>query len=308
MKALNIPKTFLGFLAASLFFWLLMNLSKVYTSEVNFAIKYHNLDQDKLIQNEPQNNLSLQIKGSGFKLLGVNFSSTPLLISLKSLHKKSTNNYYLLTKNILPELQKQLKYGVSLLSASQDSIILNISDLKSKKVPIKPNLNITYEKGYGLEGAIKIAPDSIVISGAENDLKKVNEIETELLEINNLSENFSKKLIIKTPDKLKTKYKAATIKIAIDKFTEGKVDIPINIKNLPRRQNINIYPKKVTITYKVGLNNFSKVDENSFRVLCDYEHSKENNLSYLVPTLDIKSKYVSSVRIIPNKIDFLIHK
>ena len=52
-KTINIPKTFIGFLSASVFFWLLINLSKEYKTEVEFDIEYTKLPQQKILLKTP---------------------------------------------------------------------------------------------------------------------------------------------------------------------------------------------------------------------------------------------------------------
>lgn len=308
IKAFKIPQAFLGFLVASLLFWFLMNLSKEYTSEVTFSVAYKNLEQDKLIINEPQKEINLQIKGNGFKLIGANFMRKPLILDLKKLHKKSDSLYYLLSKGFIPDIQKQLKSGITLENALQDSLFFKINKLHSKKVAIYPNLNITYKKGFDIASPIELSPDSITISGAESDLKSIHNVLTDKVELLNVDQNISQKIQIQIPPKTKAKYTTTQLSLNVDKFTEGQIEIPINIINLPNEGNINVYPKKVTVIYKVGLKNFNQITSNSFEALCDFKESEQTNLPYLVPKLNIKTNLISSVRVVPNKIDFLIHK
>ena len=56
------------------------------------------------------------------------------------------------------------------------------------------------------------------------------------------------------------------------------------------------------------MGNFNKITADTFKVTCNYESSKENGLSYLIPKVDIKSNLVQIARVSPSKIDFLIQK
>ena len=64
----------------------------------------------------------------------------------------------------------------------------------------------------------------------------------------------------------------------------------------------------VKVYFVVGLSNFSKIDKNSFAVVCDYSLSNENKLDYLVPKVIEKPSFIKSFKVVPNKIDFLIQK
>jgi hypothetical protein len=45
-------KVFLVFLCLSFVFWMLTKLSKVYKSDIEFSVNYHNLPAKRVIQNE----------------------------------------------------------------------------------------------------------------------------------------------------------------------------------------------------------------------------------------------------------------
>ncbi|WP_435263640.1 CdaR family protein [Tenacibaculum sp. nBUS_03] len=258
--------------------------------------------------NSPEKSIDFNIKGSGFKLITTRFSKKTIILDLKKIYKKTGENYFLLTKNHYPEIQKQLKSGIKLLAILQDTIHFKISQLSSKKVPIKVNSNITYKKGFDLNTPIKVTPDSILLSGTSKNLNTINSIYTEKIDLINISESTTKELKLIIPQRIRVTNKKTSISLDVDKFTEGEIEIPINIKNPPKKESINIFPKTVMITYKVGLKNFNRINASSFDVFCDYKQTKKNNLSYLVPHLNVKTNLVSSVRMIPNKIDFLIYK
>ena len=106
------------------------------------------------------------------------------------------------------------------------------------------------------------------------------------------------------------KYSAQKITISgnVDKFTEGKLQIPFTTKNLPKNINLTTLSEKVEVIFVVALSNFSKISEASFKVECDYLISEKNNLGYLIPKVILEPVFIKSVKIIPKKIDFLIQK
>ena len=53
---------------------------------------------------------------------------------------------------------------------------------------------------------------------------------------------------------------------------------------------------------------FNKIPENGFRVQCDYKQTEDNNLEYLIPKIIEKPEIIHDVKIVPNKIEFLIKK
>ena len=78
--------------------------------------------------------------------------------------------------------------------------------------------------------------------------------------------------------------------------------------NLPRKQIISTYPKEVKVVYQVALKDYNKITENSFVIQCDYRETMDNNLEYLVPKIIEKPNILFDVKIVPNKIEYLVKK
>ncbi|WP_299063667.1 CdaR family protein [uncultured Polaribacter sp.] len=286
-------------------------MSKKYTATLTLPVKYTNIPQDKLLQKEPIKNIDLIVKSSGFNILKSRFGNRTIAIKASNLKKKYSNKFYLLAKNQKNNIQKQLRSGIELQEIDVDTIFLEIGTLTSKKVPLKPNLEISYHIGYDILEAAKIKPDSLLISGPEAQIAAVKSINLELLKLEDVKANFSEKVKIILPKNAKNiriASKYTTISGRVEKFTEGTITVPIKIKNLPKGVELTMLNKTVEVVFVVGLSNFNKIDKNFFEVICDYTISKENNLGYLVPKIDVKSNLIKSYKIIPNKIDFLIQK
>lgn len=305
----NIPKIFLSFLAASFLMWFLINLSKEYKTEIVFDVEYENLPQEKVFREAPTNQIKLLIKGNGFKLFSTNIFSKKVTLSLDK-YKRNKWKYYLLTDDQKTELQNQLKSGLELLEVVDDTIHLNLGTYRTKSVPVKFTNAIRFKPGYGLSDVI-VKPDSVLISGPEEEINAVSSVATKSVELEDVSEDVKITVDLNLPEEyanIKLSNSNVAAEIFTDKYTEGTFELPINIINIPSDVDLKVYPKKVTVTYKVGLKNYSKITEESFEIVCDYQSSIAKGLTYLVPKFKKKSNLVSSVRITPQKIDFLIQK
>lgn len=307
----KIPKTFIGFLIASFFIWLLITFSKEYDTIITYPVNYVHIQQDKLLQEAPIKHIDVAVKATGFKLLRSKINNKTINLESSVLQQKKNSKFYLLIKNQFTKIQKQLPSGIQLQEILQDTIYLNLGLLKSKKVALKPNLEIKFQIGYALLGPIKVVPDSIVISGPEDQLKKVSYLNLKKIKLNNLKENFTQNVDIIAQNKgknFKFKIKKATVSGNVERFTEGKLKIPFITKNIPEGVDLITLSENVEIVFVVALSNFSRVSEASFLVECDFELTQKNNLTYLIPQIISKPDFIKSVKIIPKKIDFLIQK
>lgn len=309
-KKKKISKSFLGFLLASIFIWFIITLSKEYTTSLTFKVTYKNIPQNKLLQKEPLKELDVIVVSTGFNILKSRFIQKKIILDANSLYRKSVDTYYFLTKNQIKKIQKQLHSGITLKEVVRDSIYLKLGSLTSKKVPIKANLQIDYHIGYDLYKEIQIIPDSLLISGPEGKVNQINELELNPLKLKDVKEDFSEKVAIKKAQlkNLKINTEFVIVKGNVQKFTEGSFEMPFEIINLPEDIKLTILTKTVELTYIVALSEFNKIDKELFKVVCDYNLTKQNNLNYLIPTVVLKPSMIKSLKIVPNKIDFLIQK
>lgn len=307
----KISKSFIGFLIASVLIWMLITLSKEYTATLRFPLKYSDIPQDKLLQKEPLAEIDVVVKSSGFNILKSRLSDKTLVFNAKNLKKKSSSQYYFLTRNQFKSSQKQLQSGVQLQEISLDTIFLDLGSLISKKVPLKPNLEINYHIGYDILESVSMEPDSILISGPKGQIENIKIIDLELLKLEDVRSDFSENIKIILPENasnIKLNSKFTKISGEVEKFTEGTFKIPFKVINLPTGINLTTLNKRIEIVFVVALSNFDKINKDFFEIVCDYNIAKENKLNYLIPKVTVKSGLIKSFRVIPNKIDFLIQK
>lgn len=311
IKNRKIAKSFISFLIASVLMWFLIALSKEYTTTITFAVSYTNIPQDKLLQNKPIKEIDITVKSTGFNIIRSNFGDKSITLNAANLQKKSANKYYFLTRYQVNTIQKQLHSGIELQEIVLDTIHLDIGTLISKKVPLIPNLDINYHIGYDVLEPLTVKPDSVLISGPELEIDKITAIDLKLLKLQNIRADFSKKvdlILPKNSSNIKVNATFTTISGKVEKFTEGTLEVPFLISNLPEGIELTTLNKTVEVVYVVGLSNFDKIDKTFFEVVCDYNVTKENNLNYLIPKIIGKPDYVKSFKVMPNKIDFLIQK
>jgi len=302
-------RMFLFFVLLSSLFWLLINLSKVYISDANVFISFYNLPKSKIIKQSPKRHLKFELKAGGFKFLTYQLDNPKIKINLDHLHHLKKDLYYYLPNNHLRDLQLQFSSDVELLSIAKDTIYIELTSLATKKVKVKPNLNITFKMGYNFSKGITIKPDSVNIIGSKSILDTINSISTIALNLKEVSNNINRKLLLNDFNK-KIKFDKPEVKIyaRVDKFTETSVVKSFKVINIPKGYKINTIPKEVTITYQVSLSNFNKVSANMFEIVCNFSETLKDSLNYLIPKIVAKPDFVSAVQLSPNKIEYLLLK
>jgi len=302
-------RIFLLFLMLSILFWMLIKLSKNYIADVEFNLVYTDIPQNKLLQNEPLTKIKLSVKTVGFKLLGYSLKKRDLNYSLSEIIHKKGSEYYSLTKSNINFLQTQLSAETVVLNINPDTLYFDFGVKKSKKVKVVPNITIEFKPGFNIIKDFTLDPEFVTLSGPAKLIDSIDIIQTEEIIWQDVSESFENKVKLVMPKKeLTLSENIVTVKGTVEKITQGSFSLPFKVINLPSKYIISTYPKEVKIIYQVALNDYNKISENSFKIQCDYKHTEENNLEYLIPVVVEKPEILFDLKIVPNKIEFLIKK
>lgn len=303
-------KTFLIFLSLTLLFWILIKMSKIYSTYVVFDLKYENLATVHTLQSEPMKEITASVSSTGFNLINYKLRNKTVSIDLSKIAQKNGSRYYYLPNNHLSEFQNQLAVETKINRFLVDSIFFYLGKNKSKKVPVELKGEIKFRLGYNFVNQVLISPDSITITGPETQLDTIYSINTEMLKLSEVSSKINEKvaLVVFNSDKISISNTEVLVTAEVDKFTEGSLILPFEIINLPSNYRITTFPNEVEVIYQVGLSNFNKVNKENIKVICDYSDSEKNSLTYLIPKLKQQSKLMTSVKIVPEKVEFLIEE
>ena len=310
-KSNKLYYTFILFSFLSVIFWFMTKLSKEYDSSIKYPVSYINLPSNKLLQEKPSEYIDVRIKATGFKLISSKVSPRKLTIDASNIYGKSLTNYYLLLSQQKLSVQKQLNTCVKVAYFIKDSVHFKLGVLNQKKVIVKLISDLLFEEGFELNNSISIQPDSILLTGPKSTLDTISSVSTGLLQKKELNVSINEFLDIKefNPDSnVSAEKDKVLITASVERFTEGSVEVPIKVINIPDGKQINTFPKFVKVTYRIALSNFNKIDSSTFLIECDYGIYENNNLPYLIPKLIGSSSMIKNARISPQKIDFLINK
>ena len=97
-------------------------------------------------------------------------------------------------------------------------------------------------------------------------------------------------------------------KIEVDKFTEGTVEVPVLIKNIPQDVSINYFPKHISVTYYLPLSDYGKFQASNFKIECDYKDTLNSDFTFMIAELVKIPKSVKKARLSSDKVEFIFLK
>ncbi len=295
------------FILIAVLFSLLTKLSRDYTQTFLFNINALNVPEDMVVIKDSTNVIRITLTTYGFKHIKYYFSSPTIDIDFKNLDKTPTH-FNWIEKRELSNVINQFDPNVKIENINPDTLRFRYDRNTVKKVPLVLNSDIKFLSGFDLTETFNLVPDSIKVIGPKILTDSISEIFTELLLLENINSNILTNVKLKLPKKdqdLKYSHESIEVSGAVEKFTEGTIDVPINVINVPNGIQVKYYPKVVPVIYYTSLSNFNSISSASFIVECDYNTLNVQD-SYLIPKIVQQPDLVKNSKLQVKRIEYII--
>ncbi len=167
-----------------------------------------------------------------------------------------------------------------------DTLELRIEKLVSKKIPIRPDVQVTCETGFVLVGGVFIKPDSIEVRVPKSLTDSIVFLTTETQQFKDLDKDRIFDLKIKMPEKKYVHFLERNVLSSVDIQPLGEIvleNLPVRLLNAPPKVLIAVQPSTFSIRIRGGVDLLSTLNRDSLRGEIDY--AKEFNS--IQPRLDI---------------------
>lgn len=300
-------KRFSLFFLAAFILLIFSKLSSDYKQTIKVKVNLINVEDEIIIKNDSANYIDAYVEAKGFSLVPLLFNSSKELVvnSKNNLTKKGNQFIFDVQKNKYL-LEGQLGNTFKLLSVLPDTLLITFSKRASKVVPIELVKNIKYAVGYDLKGDFKFNIDSVKVVGSSAVVDTIYSIPTEELALKNVNQNISKTLNLNTSALGQVDVYPKNVKVtgSVARFTEGIKEIPVTVTNQPKDITINIFPKTVSVSFYVDLEEYNDVKTEDFKVECNFKEL-DYNQTYLLPKVVKKPSFVKRVNIKQKRIDYI---
>jgi len=276
--------TFLIALLIASGLWLLIKLSGNFQTEHKIQIGYQNFPIDKVLINKPDSVLKIRTNNNGFGVLGqILFArNKSLTIDFETARflrtKEGIQTYYILCSSLQSEIEDEFKSADQILNIQPDSLIFVFEKLASKKLKIQAHINLSFDPRFKQYKKMILEPDSLVFFGPTSLLDSLTTINTYPFDLQNINTNIDTIIPLHLPDnKLISSRENVKFQLAVEEYTEGKINLPIQIESDAATQ-YKIFPSEVQVTYQVALKDYAKVNSNAFELLASPDSTEAGKL------------------------------
>lgn len=301
---------FLVCLCISIFIWLLIKMSKDYSSEISYPVKFFNPPANQIINKVEDSVIFLQIDTKGFDLINKIYfqKSKPINIDLTNvpIHKSRYSlGSYVLSQSLINQVKNQTEFSRQISRISPDTLHLVLENTIDKEVKINLNIDIQPKQQHYIYGKITQSEQTVNVSGPPSIIDTLSTISTEYVKLVNIQKNqlLHLKLLNPYPNEgVRLSVDSIDVTIPIEQFTENSLNIPIRIDG-NSGQKIKLFPESISILYMVALKDFERVTPDMFSAVIHFNPKLQN---YQEVNLERYPSFIKIVDYNPKSVEYLI--
>jgi YbbR domain-containing protein len=288
----------------SVILWISISLSNDYYSTFKVPLKLVDFKQGLTSGSKIPRSLQIKVKGKGWKLIAEKIGAEPAFTVTAN---GDTGKRFINLNNYLSENQ-WLSSDLEVIDITPDTLALSIEKITSKKFKIVPDINLSFRPGYGMASPITIVPDSVIAYGALSELKKMNFIQTEKINISDLNDKIAISVDLKSIQGITYSDKNTFVTIDVQRIVDRNIDdVPVNVTDVPKDREVILLPNKITIAVKGGIDILGRLTGDQFRAYVNYRDVVFDTLGGIVPKVEppdnVSIKYIK-----PEQLRYVIKK
>lgn len=250
--------------------WFSASMNGTFVTSIVVPLTVANLPGDVALAKPLPRTVTVSLKGTGWQLFVLKVSKQ-LTFELPGTQVHSDRSIvmarYLSLALKLPE-------GVQALSVYPESLSIELDRFVTKVVPVTTEgLIIRCREGFGLTGPLVIEPDSVVLHGAENVLRRVTSWGLQSREYEDLISPVSDEIALKDSlygvvklDLTSIRFHAPIQQIAETEFH----NIPVIVNDVPASRLVLLAPSSLTVLVRGGINTLATLSPGDFKAYLEY--------------------------------------
>ncbi len=288
------------------FFWLSVNLREQYQVSIDAPLSIDGIPEGMAIRTPVPPELQLKFRGDGWRLAALLIGSEPRLhIPLSSL---PPDNRIITINEVLDRIA--LSPEVQLIDINPDTVSIVLEHKKEKRLPVVPDVSITFRDGYGQVGPLSVSPDSVTVYGAGSILEGISGWRTATVRFDDVKNPLEEEVSMARSTDLLLECVPASIhvRVNVQPFAEKVFSgLPVEIHDLPPNRDVILIPPKMEIVARGGIRQLASILPVDFQVSVLYAAILADTTGYVDPAVAAPPG-VQVVTKRPEKLQYIVRK
>lgn len=185
-------------LILAIFFWFNVVTNKTYEYDFDVNFKLENVAPDLILTTPPPEKIHVKIEGTGKQLLTFLFKNPDLTYNAANF-ERGIYRIDLTPSDLV--FNASIRAHVITVDEPQ-GLTLKFESISGKAVAIDPRITVTPALGYTKVGELKIAPDSVDVTGPRRIIRALSSIPTEKISFEDVKKDVDEKIMLETEDSM----------------------------------------------------------------------------------------------------------
>ncbi len=278
-------RTRINLLLLAILLWILVITGRDYETVMRVPLKFHNVRADKVLISDDFPDALVRFRGSGRALVALStFKYAHIEIDLSSAQNQQefelTTNYVKVSAALDVEPIEVVQ---------PDSVTALLDDLSEKRLPIKPEVEITTKPGYVLVSGARVSPATIILSGPKSLLDTLDHIGTVSKTYTELRRSLREKIALSLPHpKLESEFTEVSLSAGIERLMEQRFrQIPLKVNNPPRNLGVHLDPDNITVKVRGAVSIIKSVSREDIKAYVDFPASWSEDITGVEPGISL---------------------
>lgn len=297
---------YLIFVFISFIFWAFLSLNNNIQHDIEIPIKIKEIPDSSTIITSVPDHVSVSVKDKGISLLKFLVGKTPVLNLRFKDYALQEGVFFISNTELRRRIRGLFENSTTIQGISIENIDIKYTNLPGKKVPIRLDLDIRPNIQYVIYGSIKQDVDSAVVFSDRNTLAEIEEVYTYRVEERNLKDTLLRTVAIAPMQNVKIDPERIQLTIPVEPLISKKLNIPVQVKNMPAEMNVITFPSVVEVSFLVPFSMYRKnlpmtavVDFN------DISRAKSNKVNVKI---EESPALYNNVSLAQDSVEFIIEK
>lgn len=265
---------FLVFVAISTLFWFILALNDSAQDSFNVKVSITNCPDTVTFIGDIPERVHVSVRDRGTNLWRNHYRHPTMNINFKDFSSDGELKYS--HSDMMTSLKSVFGSTAQIMSVSLDSISLEYTTNKGKRVPIVVAENVYAASGSIIEGVLKVRPSNVLVYGDQTVLDTIHRVVTELIAMKDLSETTTVDVDIRKIKGARIIPSVVSVTIPVEPLVRKEALITITPVNVPQGNSLLIFPSKVPVDYYVAMSRLGDDDDPSIELQADYNSIAES--------------------------------
>lgn len=260
---------FLIFVAISALFWLILALNDSAQNNFNVKVQITNVPDSVTFISDIPEKIHVNVRDKGTNLWRSGFLRHPSMqIDFKDYSSGGLLRFS--REDIMAALKSTFGATAQISSVSIDSLRLEYTTNRGKRVPVVVYSRIYPASGSIMEGEVKAMPSSVYVYGDKAVTDTIHKVTTALVSMRDVSETTTQEIALQKINNVRIIPSVVKVTVPIEPLVKKQSMVTVTPVNVPNGESLLLFPSKVPVEYYVAMSRLGDDDDASIEIQVDY--------------------------------------